>query len=156
MATSISETNAISSVGEALNALLADMFALYLKTKGYHWHVKGPSFRDYHLLLDDQASQILGATDAIAERARKIGSETLRSIGDVGRHQRISDDDRRSLEPMQMLSTLLDDNRSLVANLRELKTLADGAADNATSSMVDDWTDEAEQRVWFLVETVGR
>jgi starvation-inducible DNA-binding protein len=155
MATTDLGSNAITSVTPALNALLADMFALYLKTKNYHWHVSGPNFRDYHLLLDDQASQIFAVTDAIAERVRKIGGRTLHSIGDVTRHQRIEDDDREFVAPLEMLAGLRDDNRALIANLRDLKALADGAGDNATSSLVDDWTDEAEQRTWFLAEITG-
>ena len=147
--------NAISSVGAALNALLADFFVLYLKTKNFHWHVSGPHFRDYHLLLDDQASQIFASTDAIAERARKIGCATLRSIGDVQRHQRLSDNNAEFVSPPEMIAELRNDNLVLVRMLRDLKKLADDSGDNATSSLVDNWTDEAEQRAWFLFE-IGR
>jgi starvation-inducible DNA-binding protein len=135
---------------EALNLLLADSFALYLKTKNFHWHVSGPHFRDYHLLLDEQATQILASTDFIAERVRKSGARTLTSIGDIGRHQRIEDNDDVGLGANGMLITLRDDNRALTASLKALKELADAAGDNATSGIVDQWTDEAEQRAWFL------
>ena len=147
--------NAISSVGPALNALLADFFVLYLKTKNFHWHVSGPHFRDYHLLLDDQASQIFASTDDIAERARKIGCTTLRSVGDVQRHQRLSDNNSEFVSAPEMIAELRNDNLALVRMLRDLKKLADNSGDNATSSLVDNWTDEAEQRAWFLFE-IGR
>jgi starvation-inducible DNA-binding protein len=138
------------STTEALNLLLADSFALYLKTKNFHWHVSGPHFRDYHLLLDEQATQILASTDFIAERVRKSGGRTLTSIGDIGRHQRIKDNDDVGLSANDMLIALRDDNRVLTASLKALKELADAAGDNATSGIVDQWTDEAEQRAWFL------
>jgi starvation-inducible DNA-binding protein len=136
----------------ALNALLADTFALYLKTKNFHWHVSGPHFRDYHLLLDEQATQILAGTDFIAERVRKLGGTTLRSIGDISRHQRITDNDAEAVTASDMLAELRADNLALVASLKELKDLVDAAKDNATSGVVDTWTDEAEQRAWFLGE----
>jgi len=146
------ETNAARSVAEALNIALADCYALYLKTKNFHWHVSGPHFRDYHLLLDDQATQILAVTDAIAERVRKIGETTLRSIGHVGRLQRISDNDSEFVHPHEMLRELHKDNLALVEDFREVKRLSEEAGDNATSGVVDDWTDEAEERAWFLFE----
>ena len=145
-------TNRLGSVAEALNAILADSFALSLKTKNFHWHVSRPHFRDYHLLLDDQATQILGTTDAIAERIRKTGGTTLRSIGHIGRLQRIRDNDAEFVAPGDMLAELREDNLALIASLREAKDLADAAKDNATSGILDEWTDLAEQRAWFLFE----
>ena len=144
--------NAAHSVADALNGVLADAFALYLKTKNFHWHVSGPHFRDYHLLLDDQATQILGVTDLIAERVRKIGETTLRSIGDMARRQTVVDNDAGFVSAADMLAELRADNLQLVAALRRVKELADAAKDNATSGLVDGWTDEAEQRAWFLLE----
>lgn len=138
-----------------LNALLADAFALYLKTKNFHWHVSGPHFRDYHLLLDDQAAQILAITDLIAERVRKLGGTTLRSIGDIARQQRIVDNDAVAVSAADMLAELRADNLSLVASLKELKESVDAAKDNATSGMIDTWTDEAEQRAWFLQQAAA-
>lgn len=146
------KSNAAKTVAEALNGILADSFALYLKTKNFHWHVSGPHFRDYHLMLDDQATQILGTTDAIAERVRKTGNTTLRSIGDVARHQSIKDNDADFVAPEAMLAELREDNLQLVAALREAKDIVDAAKDNATSGMLDDWTDQAEERAWFLFE----
>jgi starvation-inducible DNA-binding protein len=140
---------------DALNAILADSFALYMKTKNFHWHVSGPHFRDYHLLLDDQAVQILATTDVIAERVRKTGGTTLRSIGEISRRQRITDNDAENLTAAQMLAELRADNLALVASLKELKYLVDEAKDNATSGIVDTWTDEAEQRAWFLQEAAN-
>ena len=137
---------------DALNAVLADSFALYLKTKNFHWHVCGPHFRDYHLLLDEQAAQILATTDVIAERVRKTGGTTLRSIGDIARRQRIKDNDAETVTAGDMLAELRADNLALVASLKQLKELVDEAKDNATSGVVDSWTDEAEQRAWFLLE----
>jgi starvation-inducible DNA-binding protein len=147
------ETNAVKSVAEALNVSLADSYALYLKTKNFHWHVSGPHFRDYHLMLDEQATQILGTTDAIAERVRKIGGTTLRSIGHVGRMQRIEDNDADFVAPKDMLLELHADNLKLVEDFREVKRLAEEGDDNATSGIVDEWTDLAEERAWFLFET---
>ena len=138
----------------ALNALLADSFALYLKTKNFHWHVSGPHFREYHLLLDEQAAQILATTDLIAERVRKQGARTLTSIGDIARRQRIADHDAEGLSSTEMLDELRADNLALVASLKEVKALVDAAGDNASSGVVDGWTDEAEQRAWFLAESV--
>ncbi|WP_375398549.1 Dps family protein [uncultured Sphingomonas sp.] len=144
--------NAARTVADALNGILADSFALYLKTKNFHWHVSGPHFRDYHLMLDEQATQIFAVTDDIAERVRKTGNTTLRSIGDIARHQTIVDNDKEFVPPAAMLSELRDDNLKLVEALREAKDLADEAKDNATSGMIDVWTDEAERRAWFLFE----
>ena len=145
-------SNAARTVAQALNQALADSFALYLKTKNFHWHVSGPHFRDYHLLLDEQAAEILATTDLIAERVRKIGETTLRSIGDIARRQSIADNDADFVTPRDMLTELREDNLKLVQLFREVKELADDAKDNATSGIVDDWTDKAEQRAWFLFE----
>ena len=145
-------SNAVNSVADALNGILADSFALYLKTKNFHWHVSGPHFRDYHLMLDEQAAEILGTTDDIAERVRKTGNTTLRSIGDIARRQRISDNDASFVPAKDMLNELRDDNLALVASLREAKDIVDEAKDNATSGILDDWTDLAEKRAWFLFE----
>jgi starvation-inducible DNA-binding protein len=146
------QSNKAATVADALNAILADSLALYLKTKNFHWHVSGPHFRDYHLMLDDQATQILGTTDAIAERVRKTGNTTLRSIGDISRHQRIKDNDKDFVSAQDMLAELREDNLSLVASLREAKDIVDEAKDNATSGILDEWTDLAEERAWFLFE----
>jgi starvation-inducible DNA-binding protein len=144
--------NAIQEVSGALNVLLADMLALYLKTKNFHWHVSGPHFRDYHLLLDEQADQIFATTDAIAERVRKIGGTTVRSIGHVSRLQRLLDNDADFVTPMDMLAELRDDNKQLVANLRETHGLCDEHVDVASASLIEVWIDEAERRTWFLFE----
>ena len=144
---------ATRDITAALNPILADVFALYLKTKNFHWHVSGPHFRDYHLLLDEQAADILATTDDIAERVRKIGGTTLRSIGDIARRQTIKDNDADFVPPAKMLSELRDDNLKLIERLREAKEVVDEAKDNATSGMLDDWTDQAELRAWFLFET---
>jgi len=146
------ETNAVRSVADSLNAILADSYALYLKTKNFHWHVSGPHFRDYHLMLDEQAAQILATTDAIAERVRKTGGTTLRSIGHIARLQSIKDNDEDLVAPADMLRELREDNLKLVEKLREAKDIVDEAKDNATSGILDDWTDEAEERAWFLFE----
>ena len=150
--TDINASNA-ARVADVLNAILADTFALYLKTKNFHWHMSGPHFRDYHLMLDDQATQILGVTDEIAERVRKIGNTTLRSIGDIARRQRIRDNDKDFVSAADMIAELRDDNVALVEALREAKEVVDEAKDNATSGILDDWTDQAERRAWFLFET---
>jgi len=144
--------NAIQEVAGALNVLLADMLALYLKTKNFHWHVSGPHFRDYHLLLDEQADQIFATTDAIAERVRKIGGTTVRSIGHVSRLQRVLDNDADFVTPMDMLAELRDDNKQLAANLRETHGLCDEHDDVASASLIELWIDEAERRTWFLFE----
>jgi starvation-inducible DNA-binding protein len=147
------ESNALHSVADALNIILADTYALYLKTKNFHWHVSGPHFRDYHLMLDEQAVEILGTTDAIAERVRKTGGTTLRSIGHIARLQRIEDNDSEYVDPKAMLAELHRDNLKLIEGLREAKEIVDCASDNATASSLDDWTGLAEKRAWFLFET---
>ncbi|MBW6522148.1 DNA starvation/stationary phase protection protein [Sphingomonas sp. RHCKR47] len=140
------------TAADALNVALADCFAIYLKTKNFHWHVSGPHFRDYHLMLDDQAAQILGVTDAIAERVRKTGNTTLRSIGDISRRQQVADNDREFVSPDDMLAELREDNLKLVEALRRAREKAEEAKDTATSSLADDWIDQAEERAWFLFE----
>ncbi|MGA8356612.1 MAG: DNA starvation/stationary phase protection protein [Xanthobacteraceae bacterium] len=145
-------SNAVRDIAGALSILLADMFALYLKTKNFHWHMSGPHFRDYHLMLDEQSDQIFATTDAIAERARKIGGTTLRSIGHIGRLQRIEDNDADFVTPLDMLAELRDDNKQLTANLRETHDLCDEHGDVATTSLIEVWIDEAERRTWFLFE----
>ena len=146
------KSNAAKTVAEALNGILADSFAIYFKTKNFHWHVSGPHFHDYHLMLDAQAAQIFATTDAIAERVRKTGNTTLRSIGDISRHQTIKDNDAPFVSAEDMLAELHDDNLKLVESLREAKDIVDTAKDNATSGILDTWTDEAEERAWFLFE----
>ena len=148
--------NAVRDVSGALNILLADAFALYLKTKNFHWHVSGPHFRDYHLLLDEQADQIFSTTDAIAERVRKIGAMTLRSVGHVARLQRVLDNDAEYVAPDDMLAELRDDNKQLAARLRETHGLCDEHDDVATASLLEVWIDEAERRTWFLFEAGRR
>ncbi|WP_447728143.1 Dps family protein [Sphingomonas koreensis] len=145
--------NDTKTVAQALNGILADSYALYFKTKNFHWHVSGPHFRDYHLMLDDQAAQILATTDVIAERVRKTGNATLRSVGDISRHQSIVDNDKDFVPAADMLVELREDNLKLVALLREAKEIVDEAKDNATSGILDEWTDQAEERAWFLFET---
>ena len=144
--------NRTKSAADALNGVLADAFALYLKTKNFHWHVSGPHFRDYHLMLDEQATEIITVTDDIAERVRKIGNTTLRSIGDVARRQSIADNDRDYVPAAEMLAELREDNLKLVHRIREAREAAEAAGDTATSSMADDWIDQAEKRAWFLFE----
>jgi starvation-inducible DNA-binding protein len=145
--------SAVKEIAGALTILLADMFSLYVKTKNFHWHVLGPHFRDYHLLLDEQAEQIFATTDDIAERVRKIGGTTLRSIGHIGRLQRVLDNDADFVTPLDMLAELRDDNRQLVANLRETHDLCNEHGDVASASLIENWIDEAERRAWFLFET---
>ena len=147
--------DAVDKISKALNVLLADAFALYLKTKNFHWHVAGPQFRDLHLLFDEQATEILGITDLIAERVRKNGGRTLTSIGSIAAKQSIADNDADKVDAKAMLKELRDDNVTLIAKLRESKELAGEAGDNATDGIIDDWTDQAEQRVWFLTQTMG-
>lgn len=147
------KSNATKTVAEALNGVLADSYALYFKTKNFHWHVSGPHFRDYHLMFDEQAAQILATTDAIAERVRKTGNTTLRSIGDIARHQTVKDNDKDFVSPADMLKELREDNLKLVETLRAAKEAAEEAGDNATDGLIDDWTDQAEERAWFLFET---
>jgi len=150
------EPNAVRDIAGALNILLADMFALYLKTKNFHWHMSGPHFRDYHLLLDEQSEQIFATTDDIAERVRKIGGTTLRSIGHIGRLQRVLDNDADFVTPLDMLAELRDDNKQLAANLRETHGLCGEEGDVATASLLETWIDEAERRTWFLFEASRR
>jgi starvation-inducible DNA-binding protein len=145
-------TSATKDIAAALNALLADTFVLYLKTKNFHWHVSGPHFRDYHLLFDEQAEQIFAATDIIAERVRKIGGSTLRSVGDISRHQRIADNDAPYVDPNDMLAELRDDNQRFVTSLRETHDVCEAHNDVATASLLEVFIDEAERRVWFLYE----
>lgn len=145
--------DAVQDIAGALNALHADMFALYLKTKNFLWHVSGPHFRDYHLMLDEQADQIFATTDDIAERVRKIGGMTLRSIGHVSRLQRVLDNDADHVTPLDMLAELRDDNKQLTVTLREIHDLCDEHGDVATASLVENWIYEAERRTWFLFET---
>jgi starvation-inducible DNA-binding protein len=145
--------DAVKDISGALNILLADMFALYLKTKNFHWHVSGPHFRDYHLLLDEQGEQIFATTDAIAERVRKIGGTTLRSIGHIARLKRILDNDADYVTPKDMLAELRDDNKELTARMRETHDLCDEHGDVASTSLLENWIDEAERRTWFLFET---
>ena len=149
-------SNATRDIGAALNALLADVFALYLKTKNFHWHVSGPHFRDYHLLLDEQADQIFAITDDIAERVRKVGGTTLRSIGNIARLQRIPDNDADYVDPLDMLAELKSDNQALIAAMRETHALCDEERDVATASLIEVWIDQAERRVWFLFEASRR
>ncbi len=148
-------TNQPQSVIDALNVVLADSFALYFKTKNFHWHVSGPHFRDYHLLLDEQATQILASTDLIAERVRKLGGTTLKSIGHIARLSEIEDNDGDKVDAAAMLREVEADNRTLIAALKTAKDLADDAKDNASSGVIDTWTDEAERRAWFLRETLA-
>ncbi|CAN5342888.1 DNA starvation/stationary phase protection protein [soil metagenome] len=137
----------------ALNTLLADVFALYTKTKNFHWHMSGPYFRDYHLLLDDQSVEIFATTDPIAERARKLGGTTIRSIGQIAKLQRLSDNDADFVTPADMLAELKDDNTLLAAYMRSTHSLCDEYGDVATASLLEVWIDEAERRVWFLFES---
>jgi starvation-inducible DNA-binding protein len=148
--------NAVQNLSGALNILLADMFALYVKTKNFHWHMSGPHFRDYHLLLDEHGDQIFATTDPIAERVRKIAGTSLRSIGHNGRLQRVTDNDADFVTPMDMLAELRDDNKQLVARLRETHGLCEEHDDVATASLLEVWIDEAERRTWFLFEATPR
>ncbi len=143
---------AVREICKALNVLLADAFALYLKTKNFHWHVSGPHFRDYHLLLDEQAAQILASTDELAERARKIGGTTLRSIGDIARHQSVKDNDEAFVAPNDMLRELMADNKAMAAAMREAHGIADKHEDVATASLLENFIDATERRTWFLFE----
>ncbi len=144
--------NATRDITGALTALLADMFALYVKTKNFHWHMSGPHFRDYHLMLDEQADQIFATTDPIAERARKVGGTTIRSIGQIARLQRIPDNDADYVTPLDMLAELRDDNMRIITSMRETHNVCDEHNDVATTSLLEVWIDEAERRVWFLFE----
>ena len=147
---------ATKDLAGALNALLADLFALYVKTKNFHWHVSGPHFRDYHLLLDEQADQIFAITDTVAERVRKLGGTTLRSIAHIARLQRIKDNDAEFVSPQDMLAELRDDNLRLISQMRETHSVCDERRDVATASLLEVWIDEAERRVWFLFEATRR
>jgi starvation-inducible DNA-binding protein len=147
--------NATYGIAEALNGLLADVFALYLKTKNFHWHMSGPHFRDYHLLLDEQSDQTFAMTDPIAERVRKLGHPTLRSIGAISRAQRIADDDAEAVAPWEMLARLRRDNQRLAAIMRTTHQLCDDGGDVATASLLEVWIDETERRSWFLHEAAG-
>jgi starvation-inducible DNA-binding protein len=147
---------ASKNLSGVLNALLADVFALYLKTKNFHWHVSGPHFRDYHLLLDEQADRIFATTDPLAERVRKLGGTTLHSIGHIARLQRLPDNDAEYVDPLDMLGELRDDNKSLIKSMRTTHILCEGHGDVATASLLEVWIDEAEKRVWFLYEASRR
>jgi starvation-inducible DNA-binding protein len=149
-------SDAVRDISGALNALLADMFALYMKTKNFHWHVSGPHFRDYHLLLDEQADQIFATTDPIAERVRKIGGTTLRSIGQIAAEKRVLDNDADFVSPLDMLAELRDDNKQLTAEMRRTHALCEDHKDVATASLIEVWIDEAERRTWFLFEATRR
>jgi starvation-inducible DNA-binding protein len=148
--------NATRDLAGALSALLADVFALYMKTKNFHWHISGPHFRDHHLMLDEQAAQLFATADPIAERVRKIGGTTIRSIGHVARLQRVLDNDADYVDPIDMLAELRDDNGDLARRLHELHALCEEHGDVATASLVETWIDEAEGRRWFLFETTRR
>lgn len=153
--TSLSE-EATQSISAALTGLLADTFALYIKTKNFHWHVSGPHFRDYHLMLDEQSAEILAMTDPMAERARKIGGTTLRSIGQIAKESRIADNDADYVDPLDMLAELRDDNGELIGRMREVHDLCNEHNDVATASLLENWIDESEKRVWFLFESGRR
>jgi starvation-inducible DNA-binding protein len=144
---------AVKDISGALNALLADVFCLYIKTKNFHWHMSGPHFRDYHLLLDEHGDQLYGMTDEVAERVRKIGGTTIRSIGHIARLQRISDNDAGYVTPSDMLSELHENEKELVLSMRAAHTLCDDAGDVATASLLENWIDQAQRRAWFLFES---
>ena len=146
------KAGATRDLAGAMNVVLADVFALYLKTKNFHWHMSGPHFRDYHLLLDEQAEQLFAMTDPIAERIRKVGGQTLRSIGHIARTQRVLDNDADYVEPSDMLAELRDDSKTLAASLREAHDLCNEHRDIASASLIEGWIDETERRTWFLFE----
>jgi len=150
------KANATKDISGAMNAILADVFALYLKTKNFHWHMSGPHFRDYHLLLDEQGDQIFAMTDPIAERVRKIGGETIKSIGQISKLQRILDNDAPYVEPEDMLVELREDNQTLTVRLREAHGVCEEHEDIATASLIEVWIDETERRSWFLFEATRR
>jgi starvation-inducible DNA-binding protein len=150
------KAKATPDIAAAMNAILADVYALYFKTKNFHWHMSGPHFRDYHLLLDEQADQILAMSDPIAERVRKVGGTTLRSIGHVARTQRVLDNDAEYVESLDMLAELRDDNKTMAARLREAHNVCDKHRDIATASLIEVWIDETERRTWFLFEASRR
>ena len=145
--------NATKDIAPAMNAVLADVFALYMKTKNFHWHMSGPHFRDYHLMLDEQSEQLFAMTDPMAERIRKIGGRTLRSIGHITRSQRVLDNDAEFVEPGDMLAELRDDNKTLAASLRAVHDVCDEHRDIASASLLEVWIDETERRTWFLFES---
>jgi len=147
---------AVKDISGTMNAILADVFALYVKTKNFHWHMSGPHFRDYHLLLDEQADQLFAMTDPIAERVRKLGGLTLRSIGHIGRTQRVLDNDAEYVEPLDMIADLAEDNKQLATRLREAHNVCEEHRDVATTSLIEVWIDETERRAWFLFETTRR
>ena len=146
------DKQAVQDISGALTALLADVFALYIKTKNFHWHMTGPHFRDYHLLLDEHGTQLFAMTDDIAERVRKIGGTTLRSIGHIARLQRISDNDAEYVSAEGMLSELREDEKSLLLSMRSAHDLCDEAGDVATTSLLENWIDQTQRRIWFLFE----
>jgi starvation-inducible DNA-binding protein len=150
------KAGATKDIAGAMNGILADVFALYIKTKNFHWHLSGPHFRDYHLLLDEQADQIFAMTDAIAERIRKVGGSTIKSIGHIARLQRISDNDADYVEPEDMLAELREDSKTLAARLREAHGVCEEHEDIATASLIEVWIDETERRTWFLFEAGRR
>jgi starvation-inducible DNA-binding protein len=150
------DSKAVEEITGALNALLANVFSLYLKTKNFHWHMSGPHFRDYHLLLDDHGDQLFAMTDDIAERVRKIGGTTIRSIGHIARLQRIPDNDADYVTPEDMLAELHEDEKALILSMRAVHTLCDDAEDVATASLLENWIDEGQRRSWFLFETTRR
>jgi starvation-inducible DNA-binding protein len=150
------EKSGVKDITAAMNGILADVFALYLKTKNFHWHMSGPHFRDYHLLLDEHGDQIFAMTDPIAERVRKLGGETIKSIGHIARMQRVLDNDAEFVEPEDMLAELLDDNKTLTSRLREAHNVCEEHEDVATASLIEVWIDETERRTWFLFEASRR
>jgi starvation-inducible DNA-binding protein len=147
---------AVKDVSGTMNAILADVFALYVKTKNFHWHMSGPHFRDYHLLLDDHAEQLFAITDPVAERVRKLGGLTLHSIGEIARNQRVLDNDAEYVEPLDMLAELAEDNKTLATRLREAHNVCEEHRDVATASLIEIWIDETELRAWFLFEATRR
>jgi starvation-inducible DNA-binding protein len=153
--TDLSRT-ATKDISATMNAILADVFALYMKTKNFHWHMSGPHFRDYHLLLDEHADQLFAMTDVVAERVRKIGGLTLHSIGEIARNQRVLDNDAEYVEPLDMLAELAEDNKTLAARLREAHNVCEEHRDVATTSLIEVWIDETERRAWFLFEITRR
>src|SRR5438477_5083823 len=148
--------SATKDIAGAMNAILADVFALYLKTKNFHWHMSGPHFHDYHLLLDEHADQLFAMTDPVAERVRKLGGITLRSIGQISRTQRVLDNDAEYVEPLDMLAELAEDNKTLTARLRQAHNVCEKHRDVATASLIEVWIDETERRAWFLFEATRR
>ena len=147
---------AVKDIAGSMNAILADVFALYLKTKNFHWHMSGPHFRDYHLLLDEHADQLFAMTDPIAERIRKLGGPTIKSIGQISKIQRVVDNDAEYVEPLDMLAELAEDNKTMTARLREAYDVCDDHRDVATTSLIEVWIDETERRTWFLFEATRR